>query len=114
MIEIQASKLLTLADATKRVPGRNGKRLDPSTIWRWCRIGIKSRSGDRIRLEHVRVGGRVFTTDDALSEFFARVAEADLAHFAAETVSPAQQPTHGQRRRSIERSEQTLRGAGIL
>ena len=57
---------ITLAEAAKLAPGR------PSAcaVWRWCRIGIKSRNGQRIRLEHIRAGGRIFTSETALAAFF--------------------------------------------
>ena len=39
------------------------------------------RHEDRIRLKHVRVGGRIMTTQADLVEFFEAVAEADTAYF---------------------------------
>lgn len=55
----------------------------PSCIWRWCRRGVKSRSGERIKLEHVRIGGKIFCTAAWLDEFGRRLAEADAQHFDA-------------------------------
>lgn len=68
-----ASKYLTLAQAAKLAPGR------PSScaVWRWARRGVKSRSGRRVRLKHIRVGRRLFTTLVDLEHFFADVAAAD-------------------------------------
>ena len=50
--------LITLAEAARIAPAR------PSTncVWRWCRKGVLSRGGERIRLQHQRVGGIIFTT----------------------------------------------------
>jgi hypothetical protein len=68
---------LTLADASKIAPGR------PSTncIWRWCRKGVLARSGERVRLQHVRVGGRVYTKARWVDEFGARLACEDAKYF---------------------------------
>lgn len=67
----------TLVEAAALCPHRP----HPSALWRWCRRGIKARSGKRIRLNHVRVGGRIFTTQADLARFFAAVAEADAERF---------------------------------
>ncbi len=68
---------LTLAQAAKIAPGRPS----PNCVWRWCREGVKSASGDRIRLKHTRFGSRIFTTRQWLNEFGQALAEADAAHF---------------------------------
>jgi hypothetical protein len=75
---------ITLGQAGQRLPGR------PSacTIWRWCRKGIRSRGGDRIKLTHVRLGGRILTTAEAVADFGQRLAEADVAHFDARAAAP--------------------------
>jgi hypothetical protein len=68
---------LSLGQAAAVSPGR------PSTncVWRWCRRGVLARSGTRVRLEHVRVGGKIFTTADWVQSFFAALAAADSAYF---------------------------------
>ena len=68
---------LTLAQAAHRCPGEP----HPSALWRWARRGLKSRSGRRVRLGHVRAGRGIFTTLAWLDCFFAELAEADLPHF---------------------------------
>lgn len=103
---------ITLSQAAKLTPGR------PSVcaVWRWARRGIKSRTGDRIRLEHVRVGGRIYTTPDSLTAFFKAVSAADAAHFNeahVPTTSPRRKRTEKQRERDIETAERELRAAGI-
>ena len=103
---------ISLVEAAKLTPGR------PSAcaIWRWARRGIKSRTGERIRLQHVRVGGRIYTTADSLTAFFKAVAAADAAHFSeahAPAVSPRQKRTAKQRERDIERAGRELAEAGI-
>lgn len=67
-------KLSTIA---KELPGR------PSTIcvWRWCRHGLVSRDGSRVRLPHIRVGRSLMVTREDCDAFFWAVAEADALHF---------------------------------
>lgn len=79
---INASETLdhiTLGQASHLVPGR------PSTncMWRWCRKGVLARSGERIRLEHVRIGGRIFTRPNWVEEFSQRLTAADVSYFDA-------------------------------
>ena len=56
-------------------------RPSANCIWRWCRRGVLSRGGERVRLQHVRIGGRVYTTARWLEEFGRRLAEADAKYF---------------------------------
>ncbi|MBL9149404.1 MAG: DUF1580 domain-containing protein [Phycisphaerae bacterium] len=79
---------ITLGDAAKLAPGR------PSTncIWRWCRRGVLSRGGERIRLQHVRAGGKIFTTAEWVDQFVRRLAEADAAYFDRRDQMPATPP----------------------
>jgi hypothetical protein len=104
---------IILTEAAQRTPGRP----HPSTIWRWCRKGVKSRSGRRIKLEHIRVGGRIFTTPSALDRFFKEVAVADAEHFdnlPTSTAAPSRRPcTPTQRQRAIAAAERKLDEAGI-
>lgn len=60
-IDLQSEELSSLTDAARALPAIDGKRPHPSTIWRWCRRGIRD-----IRLEHVRLGHRVCTSREAL------------------------------------------------
>ncbi len=103
-------KYIDLTQAAKVSPGRP----HVASVWRWCRRGIKTRSGGRVRLEHIRAGGKLFTTEEALRRFFQAVAEADAEHFRAQPRASPKRSTNRQRNRSIEQAEQTLAGAGIL
>lgn len=110
MLDYNRNDHITLAQAAKLTPGR------PSScaVWRWCRVGVKSRTGERIRLDHIRIGGRLFTTESDLQRFFKLVAEADRAHFEVERPESAKPSTDRNRERSIERAEATLAKGGIL
>ena len=101
---------ITMTEAAKCSPGRP----HISTIWRWARKGVKARNGTRINLEHIRAGGRLFTTEVSLERFFKAVAEADRTYFARESTTILRRPTARQREKQIAKSEETLRRAGIL
>lgn len=74
----QPEKHVDLTMAAKLFPG------DPSTacIWRWCRKGVKGRNGERVKLQHVRSGGKLFTTRQWADEFLAAIRQADDQHFS--------------------------------
>ncbi|MBL8879292.1 MAG: DUF1580 domain-containing protein [Phycisphaerales bacterium] len=90
---------ITLTAAAKVAPGR------PSTncLWRWCRRGVKARDGQRVRLQHLRIGGKIFTTLRWLEDFGRLLAEADTKYFdlceAAAKAAADSEPTRQRRRR---------------
>ena len=77
MHETADQQHLSLTQAARLVPGN----VAPNCVWRWCRRGVLSRSGDRIKLEHVRIGGKLFTTARWIDEFGKHLATADAKHF---------------------------------
>ena len=91
-IDIHQEQLVTLCEAAKLLPLLNAKRISANAIWRWCRKGVSG-----IHLEHVRIGGRIFTSPDALNRFVNALAEADVRRLntAPEPAAPA--PTRGRR-----------------
>ncbi len=86
MNDLQA--YLTLGQASKLAPG------NPSTncIWRWCRRGVLARSRQRIRLRHIRAGGKVMTTAAWIAEFCSTLAKADAAYFEAKDAAAVSLP----------------------
>lgn len=116
-----AGALISITELAKLVPGR------PSTncVWRWCRKGVRSRNGERVRLQHVRIGGKIFSKTDWLNEFGAKLAESDTRYFelsrelevaeAAMHVHRARSPSQAklQRCKAIEDAEGELKRAGI-
>ena len=107
---------ISLTEVAKIAPGRP----TPSCVWRWCRKGVLARNGDRIRLRHVRVGGKIFTRRGWLKEFGTALADADARYFdrvpiAANATVQASTNTPGlpaHRQRAIEEAERDLeRGA---
>jgi len=114
---ISPNALVSLSTAAKYCPGRP----NASTLWRWARKGIKARSGARIRLEHRRVGGKIFVTIDSLNRFFENVASADVEYFEkqSETKSNFQErtiykpPSRSRRDNQIREAEAFLRKEGL-
>jgi Protein of unknown function (DUF1580) len=71
-INLNSETPISLTDATRVLPPIDGKRPHPSTIFRWCKRGLRG-----IRLEYCRVGHRICTSQEALSRFVNRLAETD-------------------------------------
>jgi len=110
----ETQEYITLTQAAKLAPSR------PSVncIWRWCRKGVLARSGERIRLQHVRIGGKLYTTADWLSQFGQTLAQADASYFQLEgkPVAPVSAPrgrTEKQRQAAIEKAERELAEMGV-
>lgn len=109
---METPEYITLTEAAKRCPSRPSI----SAIWRWCRRGLKSRSGRRVRLQHVRVGGRIFTTEEYMHRFFGELAASDAEYFDRELpVIHLRERTRGgaERRAAIRAAKTILDEAGI-
>ena len=102
---------ISLAQASKLCPGR----LSIQSIWRWCRKGIKSKSGERIHLEHYRVGGKLYTTENDLQNFFKNVTESDKLHFQKEypKIEIPKTRSAARRKADIDRAMQSLNNDGF-
>ena len=107
-IDLQNEELLSLTDATRALPPIDGRRPHTSTLWRWCRRGIRG-----VHLEHVRLGHRVCTTREALERFVQRLAEVDLLDRAAPVAPTKTTRSDAQRQRDVERADHELSRAGI-
>jgi hypothetical protein len=109
MLDTTVESPIPLNAAAKLIPpARNGKRTHLSTILRWITRGAKAPSGERVRLEAVRIGGRWMTSRQALQRFAERLTPR-LDTTAASTTPR----TPGQRQRAAERAERELDLIGI-
>jgi hypothetical protein len=100
--------LISLAQAARRFPpGRLDRPVSASTIWRWCRKGVKVPGGGTLRLECVRVSGRWLTSVEALSRFVARQTP------AMENDPPPAPRSPGRWQRASERAAEELGRQGI-
>ena len=105
---------LTCTEAAKLFPGRPSA----NCIWRWCRRGVAARNGERVRLRHVRLGGRLLTTRQWLDMFGHALAAADTKFFdaVAGTRSHAEQngaAASTRRAKELERIDRDLDEAGL-
>lgn len=105
---ILSETLLTLSQAARRLPNvRGSKPLSPATLFRWINVGLKSRSGEVVRLEAWLIGGTRCTSVEALERFFQRL----------DDVAPAK-PLMSQQSRKIkkqgEEAMEILRSRGVI
>jgi hypothetical protein len=94
MIDLTAEKLLTLSQAASLLPGRPSV----ATLWRWRTKGARGR-----RLESVLIGGKVFTSAEAIQRFACQQGGAE----------PQQLRSPTRRERDIRRAEEELADSGI-
>lgn len=110
---MEEKHFLTIGQAAQQSPGRPAA----SSVWRWCRKGVKTRAGEVIKLAHLRVGGRVFVARDELFAFFRALADADASHFDRPKPQPrpaARRASPARRQKEIARAENELRAAGWI
>ncbi len=69
-IDIDNESLLSLAQASHKIPGRPTLR----TLWRWVNHGVEGQ-----RLETIKCGKRRFTSVEAIHRFIARGTKASSA-----------------------------------
>ena len=77
---VAATDLVDLTTARKTlIPRRSdGKPVNPSTVWRWIRLGLAGADGERIKLDVVYVGNRPHVTRQTIDDFFNAITEAKL------------------------------------
>lgn len=100
MIDLQNEEVLSLTEATKRLPRRRkGKRPHVATLYRWVQHGVRG-----TKLEAIQVGGTLCTSLEALQRFCERCTD------------PSSRPpssTSKSREREIKKAEADLAEAGI-
>jgi Protein of unknown function (DUF1580) len=97
MIDINRGELLTFTEAAKLLPGRP----NVATLWRWRTVGCRG-----VKLETVLVGGKRFTSREALQRFVD-------ATTAAGDGTESKPRTNRQREASIAAAEREMDRAGI-
>jgi hypothetical protein len=111
MVIDQQETLITLTEAAKILPLVNGKRINISTLWRWCRKGLHG-----VTLEYTRVGAKIATSAEAMQRFFAQLVERDeyKRDSAAELRLPKRRSIKKERRqKAIDEANAILARAGI-
>ena len=108
--------LLSLPEAARCLPKVNGRRPSLTTLWRWCRVGVRG-----VQLQYVRLGRRICTTRESLDRFTRALADADATDStitrsrrdeAARETSQAPR-TDRHRTRAIEEAEAQCDDTGI-
>lgn len=109
-IDIATETVVSLTEATKILPKINGKRPAISTLWRWCRKGLRG-----VRLEYIRVGRNIATSREALNRFFVAQAAVDppLADPPRRERADILRVTPADRQRQRAEADRILDRAGI-
>jgi len=106
MIDLRNETPISLAQAARLLPpGRRGRPVTISCLLRWVLDGVRLPSGERVRLEASRLGGRWLTSVEALQRFADRQTPQPRSEQRPRTVT--------QRRRALERAHEALDKAGI-
>lgn len=107
-IDIEKEQVVSLTEATKIMPKRNGKRPAIATLWRWCRKGIQG-----IHLEYIRMGRNLATSREAINRFFNALADADRSAAPATKPSEPLAVSSAVRQTSLDQADRILERAGI-
>jgi hypothetical protein len=108
MFDVSSESTTSLTQAARLLPpGRRGRPVSLSCILRWVLTGATGPSGERVRLEAVRLGGRWVTSREAIQRFAERL----TPRLDGDTRPAPRSPTS--RRRASERAAAELERAGI-
>lgn len=103
MINIHSEQLVHVNEVPAHVPkSTSGKKVSLATCWRWIQRGCRG-----VKLETLLIGGKRFTSLEALQRF----AEATTA--AADGALPFSTSTPSARRKAHEKACRELDEAGI-
>ena len=102
---------VTLAQAAALLPQVSGSKVHTSTLWRWCKNGVRG-----VTLEYGYMGRRIVTSPEALCRFFAALARQETTPLppAVARRRRLRPRTSDQRRRQLEQANAVLIKAGIL
>ena len=62
--QVLTEDVITLQDARRELIPFLGRRVDNTTLYRWCLRGVGG-----VKLEHVRLGNRILTSRQAITRF---------------------------------------------
>lgn len=109
MLDISSESTISLSEAARLLPpGRRGRPVSLSCVLRWVFSGAPGPSGERVRLEALRLGGRWITSREAMQRFAERLTP--CLESAPQTSTPR---TPGARRRNSDRAAEELQRLGI-
>jgi hypothetical protein len=97
---------IDIEEAQRRL-GTDNNPVHFTTVYRLMSRGLKSPSGQRVTLDHLRVGGRLITSIEAIARFVASTNGIDLE-------APEAPSTRSKRRQAeLDRIDRELAAAGI-
>ena len=99
---------LSFSEAAARLPRIDGRKIHPSSLWRWARKGIHG-----VRLETRRLGGRFVTSLEALERFSKQLAEIDPPERPPRSPSRRKARSSAKRRREVEQAYEDVEKHGI-
>ncbi|MBN9522371.1 DUF1580 domain-containing protein [bacterium] len=67
-----AEGLISTADAARLISDKQGRAVSTCTIGRWADDGVRTGDGRVVRLEAIRLGGRLKTSAEAVHRFVCR------------------------------------------
>ncbi len=85
---------LDLRAAAPHIPGSGDVRAKKMRLGRMARKGVKARNGQRVHLEHLRVGGQLVTSVEAIQRFFDHLNAADAEHFTRDDTGATASERH--------------------
>jgi hypothetical protein len=95
MIDIHKERLLKPAQAARvRPPGRKGRPTNVATVYRWMTTGVRG-----IKLESIRIGGTLYTSQEALQRFAER-----LTGDTPTTTATSQSPSTARHERQVDQA----------
>lgn len=105
------TSLVTLAQAAKLLPKVGDNHIHTSTLWRWCKDGLRG-----VYLEYGWMGRFIVTTPEALGQFFVTLARQDAKRqsLPIRTRRRVCSRSDDQRQREIDQANTILIKAGIL
>jgi hypothetical protein len=110
MVDVFNEQLLSLAQVAKLLPpGRQGRPVNFSTIYRWIFTGVRAPDGERVKLEAIRLGGRYLVSREAIERFIERLSTHDVE--VSTPPQPARTPTALER--AVARADRSLEREGI-
>lgn len=105
MIDLQSHRLIRLSQAARFLGEKGGDRPPhPSTAYRWAGSGVRADDGTVVVLETIRVGGRRYTSAEALQMF---------AELLTRGSKAPEQPTRGPGAEAARRASEECKARGL-
>ena len=106
MLDIKTEQLLSMAQATRRLPRRSsGKPVQVAGLYRWASEGLQD-----IKLEILQLGGHKYTSVEALERFFSKLTVAMEAEEGSTSEVEALEVEEHEARQALGMTSQASKG----